>query len=713
MKRFLQLLFSVCMLTFGFSQDLKPIAKKVANYKTAKKDFVKFSPFTREVNSKNATRYAQEASDVTIMRLKSTDLEKIVTEKPQAMEISLPYGNGEIAVELVKNNIFTTDFEVQTDKGIRAYTPGVYYQGIIKGDNNSVVAFSFFDNDIVGIASAEGLGNIVVGKTKTTEDYVSYNDSNLKIKNSFICGSDELPENAGKQISYDPRTSKTALTANCIRVYYEAGYGVYTQNSSNTTTTTNWVTAVFNNVKTLYDNESVNMAMSSLYIWTSTDPYSGDPGTILGQFRSTRTTFNGDVAQLLRTPATTSIAYVDALCGTYRYSYCGVDNKNKDVPTYSWDIEAMTHEMGHNLGSPHTHGCYWNGNNTAIDGCGPAAGYDEGCSGPLPTATKGTIMSYCHLVSSVGINFANGFGPQPGDLIRKTIDSYACMSGDCSKSCDVTVTAMTLANITDTGVKITITDNTSASWKYRISKMDGTIVQSGNSNSKTIDVTGLTANQYYKVEVGTDCSPLYQKSQIILTGDSWCGKTITDTGGDTGNYSNNESWTKTFYPNDQSNQKLKITFTEFNLSAGDYIVVRNGLSTGTPFQGTITGSTIPPSFESTHATGAITITFKSGSGLTAAGFKANFDCLTLGVSDIASQKAVSILPNPVKNQFKIEGKLNIENVTVYDASGKLIRQYDADSVSKNIYDVSKLKTGTYVITIKTDKETISKKLIKE
>jgi hypothetical protein len=99
----------------------------------------------------------------------------------------------------------------------------------------------------------------------------------------------------------------------------------------------------------------------------------------------------------------------------------------------------MTHELGHNLGSPHTHACAWNGNNTAIDGCGPASGNDEGCTGPLPTTTKGTIMSYCHLVNSVGISFANGFGPQPGDLIRQTIDSKACMSGDCTKSCAVTL----------------------------------------------------------------------------------------------------------------------------------------------------------------------------------------------------------------------------------------------------------------------------------
>lgn len=713
MKKIVQLLFSVCILGFGSAQGLKPIAKKIADQKTAKRNFVKFSPFSKDLASKNLALYKNEASDVTVMQLISNELQKIVNDKPETMELTFPFEDSEITVELVKNNILTNDFQVETDKGIKAYTAGVYYQGIIKGDDTSVVAFSFFDNDIVGIASNNKFGNIVLGKAKSSQDFVSYSDYKLKPKNPFSCSADELPENKTQKISYDPNTKKaSSLTANCIRVYFEVGYGPYTQNGSNTTSTTNWVSALFNNIKTLYENENVNIAMSSIYIWTTTDPYSGQPGTILSQFRTTRTTFNGDLAQLIRNPATTSVAYVDGLCGTYKYSYCGVNNQNIAVPTYSWNIEAMTHELGHNLGSPHTHACAWNGNNTAIDGCGPASGNDEGCTGPLPTTTKGTIMSYCHLVNSVGISFANGFGQQPGDLIRQTIDSKACMSSDCSKSCAVTLTNMTVTNVTDNTATINITDNTSSSWKYRISSMDGTIVQSGNSADKVISVVGLLINTFYKVEVGTDCSPLYQRSLVILTGDNWCGKTVTDTGGENGNYSNNENWTKTFYPNDPS-QKLKITFTQFDMSEGDYIIVRNGLSTGIAFQGTITGNTLPPAFESTHATGAITITFKSATGLTKPGFKANFSCITLAVDDVVNSKDIALSPNPVKNQFSLKGVNKMLTVELYDISGKLVKQFDAESLSRNNFDISRLKPGNYVVKVKTSNDSFTKKLIKE
>jgi hypothetical protein len=86
--------------------------------------------------------------------------------------------------------------------------------------------------------------------------------------------------------------------------------------------------------------------------------------------------------------------------------------------------DFVAHEMGHSFGSRHTHACVWNGNNTAIDGCGPAAGYgyEGSCSGaPIPSI-GGTIMSYCHLTST-GINFNNGFGHRFDVAIHGVVDN--------------------------------------------------------------------------------------------------------------------------------------------------------------------------------------------------------------------------------------------------------------------------------------------------
>ena len=61
--------------------------------------------------------------------------------------------------------------------------------------------------------------------------------------------------------------------------------------------------------------------------------------------------------------------------GGYGYT-SGIDgNFNIGSPSVVWDIQAFTHEIGHNFNSGHTH-CYQNigGNAAAVDNC-----YDGQC----------------------------------------------------------------------------------------------------------------------------------------------------------------------------------------------------------------------------------------------------------------------------------------------------------------------------------------------
>jgi len=130
---------------------------------------------------------------------------------------------------------------------------------------------------------------------------------------------------------------------------------------------------------------------------------------------------------------------MDGLCNFFRsnrMSYSGIFTFFSEVPFYSWNVNVVAHELGHLFGSRHTHACVWNGNGTMIDDCGPRAGYYDGvfCAffkprPPLPP-DGGTIMSYCHLLGGVGINFAHGFGPQPGNVIRSRFNSASCL-GTC------------------------------------------------------------------------------------------------------------------------------------------------------------------------------------------------------------------------------------------------------------------------------------------
>jgi len=718
-RKILLLCILQCSL-LALAQHLRPVAQKISEYHNQKKIFDQYNLFDINTDAQKLAEFKRSATDITVINVKSKDLKKLVYEKPEFLEVSFPFDGKEITVELYKNQILTNDFKVTTNKGeIVNYTPGVYYQGIVKGDNSSVVAFSFFNDDIVGVASTLELGNIVLGKAKNSEDFVTYSDAKLTGANPFVCGVDELKENQKHKISFDPNNAaKKVATQNCVRVYYEVCFTPYTNNGSNTTTTTNWLTAVHNNIATLYNNDEVRVALNEIFIWTTQDPYTGTPNANLANFRANRQTFNGDLAHLINAPATTSVAYLNSLCTTFKHAYSGISQTYNNVPVYSWTIQAMTHEMGHSLGSPHTHACAWNGNNTAIDGCGAQAGYSEGCTGPIPsTAVKGSIMSYCHLVSGVGISFANGFGPQPAALIRNTVDSKACLGMNCTTACSATITELNVSNITQSSANATFTDATSTSWKYKLTKIDGTLVTSGNTTNTNFNFANLQPATYYVLSVGTDCSAGYQRTQLFMTDADWCnGVLFTDTGGQTANYGDNETIVKTFYPS--SGSSLTMSFTEFALEQDyDFMYVYNGPSTSSPLfanGNNLTGTTLPGSFTSTHPSGAITVEFVSDPAENMSGWKANFSCAVLAVEDAnVKNKAVGIYPNPAKNMITISSKENLKSYKIYDEAGRLIHSASSLKGNKVEVNISSLQTGNYLVTVETEKQTVNKKLIKQ
>ena len=707
----------------AFSQGLKPIAEKISQYHTQKEVFEKYDFLKINSGSPKMDEYKRAATDITPLSLNTAELQKLIKDKPEFLEFSFPFqGDKMITVELYKNKIYTNDFSVTTNTGnIVNYTPGVYYQGIIKGDNTSVVAFSFFENDIVGVASTSSLGNVIVGKVKNSDDFVTYSESALTGANPFICGVDELKENQSQKISYDPNApalSKKVLTTNCVRIYYEICFKPYQNNGSNVTTVTNWITAIHNNIATLYTNDDIKVALSSVYIWTTADPYTGTHSANLSSFRTNRPVFNGDLAHLVNSPSTTSVAYLNSLCTGNKYAYSGVSQTYSNVPVYSWTISAMTHEMGHSLGSPHTHACAWNGNGTAIDGCGPQAGYDEGCTGPIPSSSvKGTMMSYCHLVSGVGISFSNGFGLQPAALIRNSIDSKPCLGTDCIASCLTTVNGLSLNNITQNGVGALISDATSTSWKYKIATLDGATVNSGTTATQAFSISSLQPATYYKLSVGTSCSGAYQRSQIFLTDANWCGGSqFTDTGGQNGNYGDNETFVKTFYPTTGS--ALTLSFTAFSLEQDfDFMYVYNGPTTGSPVfanGNALTGITLPTSFTSTHSSGAITVRFISDPAVNDSGWKANFSCSVLAIEEAGGKdNIVQIYPNPAKNTITISSNEGLKSYKIYDSAGRLLQSASSLKSKKSEVNLSSFETGNYVVSVETEKQTVTKKLIKK
>lgn len=725
MKKLYLLTFLFCsFVAFG---QIRAVSQKVQELNAKNQAFVSYDLFSKNNDIQKASKFLTSATDVTVLNLNSEELERIADEAPMFLTVSIPYQNEMVHVQLYKETVITEDFVAKDEQGnIIDYKPGEYYRGIVNGDNTSLVAISFFDDNVMGIISTYEKGNVILGKSTDKQDFITYSDKNLLGENPFVCGADELVENQemAETISYDPSMASKTTTENCVRIYYEIARKPYQLNGSDVNATLDWLTGIQNNIGTLYANDNINVALHAVKIWTIADPYDGTYSQNLAEFRDTLTEFDGDLAHLVNYPSTTSVAYLNSLCTESRYAYSGINLAYSQVPTYSWTVMAMTHEMGHSLGSQHTHACAWNGNNSQIDGCGPIAGQPDpnngNCaSGPLPT-NGGTIMSYCHLLSSVGINFLNGFGDQPGALIRNNVDSKPCLGSDCTSSvpvCTYAIVDLDINYTNNNSIEVQINDSSSTKWNYQVIPFASSSDAWETTTSPNFAVSNLGNNQYYKVRVVNICEDGSEggiKEKIILTGGFCDGTLFTDTGGEAGSYGNNEHFVKTFYPN-VDGAMVELSFEKIGLQSGDVMLVYNGDSTGATLfgNGTITGNNNPgPSFVSTHASGAITIEFTSNQTGAAYGWEANIDCGMLSVEDLSGSQGITVYPNPATSVLNIDSqKGQILSVQLTDAAGRSVLTNQVNKTN-GVINISHLPKGVYILSIKMENQTVTKKIIK-
>ncbi len=431
MRSLVLILLGLTLAWTGISQSVytsqKP-SEMVQECKYEGKTFQYKALFEPASTKKDVNGSLREYESLTIDAEK---LQSLVFEAPEQMTFTIPAGSREtIELELVKVDIFDATFSVvesSTNQPVKM-EQGLHYRGIIKGDQHSIAAVSIFENEVTGLFSSASLGNVVLAKLNqknNINDYVLYNDEDVIETLEAYCETpDDGYEYTREQLDYVPSSARGS--GDCVRIYFELDHDIF-NDKGGTVGATNYITAIFNQSATLYANENVSLVISQIYVWDTPSPYSGtSSGTLLTQFQAHRTSFNGDLAQLVSYQASGGIAVLNGLCHPYvaaRMSFASVGTSYATVPTYSFTVMVMTHELGHLLGSHHTHACVWNGNNTAIDGC---AGFTEGsCSNPGYPSGGGTIMSYCH-ITSAGIDFNLGFGPQPGNVIRYTIDNATC-----------------------------------------------------------------------------------------------------------------------------------------------------------------------------------------------------------------------------------------------------------------------------------------------
>lgn len=424
------------------SQRLKPVPQKVLNLKEHKEFFQSAKPFSSVVDVDGMEASLREQSQAVGFQPDLAVLAKIQREKPDFLRIRLPETSSEaIELHLYRVEIGTADSEIRlSDGSIFKEMQGAFYRGIVNDDYESLVALSFFPNEVYGFVSKAGGTRVILPLARSEKGvtHIFYDDR------VFIPSDDVLCSMPSESFSHSANNHTAALNRSssdkCIKVWWEVDYNIF-QDKGSLTNTVNWMNGILNGVYAIYANEDITMQTSVMNVWITPVPYTGSTSSArLASFQSNNGVLAGDLAQYVRLDFIGGVAAsLSGLCNAdYDLSMCYssfLSNQNA-FPAFNRNVNSATHELGHLLGSRHTHACVWNGNNTPIDNCGPP---EDDCflQGPTPLPGTSTIMSLC----ITNINFENGFGPQPGAVIRASVENADCLCQDCNDLCSCPVGA--------------------------------------------------------------------------------------------------------------------------------------------------------------------------------------------------------------------------------------------------------------------------------
>lgn len=436
-----------------------------------------------------------ETSNGKNLHTKISGLNHLLKQKPESFITYLPSRNGH--PQKVKLSA--------SRPGQRIPGNTLYYHGYAVAEEHSLIALKIYGKQMSALISDPN-GNYRC-YSSGTEIKLRPEDIS-KSATSWSCQSEDLYDMTNVKSG---STAYKSLTGDTIKVYFVCDYALFESFGFSTTATTQYIYDLFHQVQAIYSQESISIEIEDIFIWEQPDPYDHTSAqNALTSFKNhLGNSFPGNVAHLLSGDANPNggVALINGICNrSNAFAYSNVDGATGLPGNYSWDVHVVAHEIGHNLGSRHTHECVWGPNgDEAIDACG---GPPPGCqNAPIP-AQGGTIMSYCHQWG-VGVNFSLGFGTEPGDLIRDVINICLPDPGEsCDQSISITTNGTFSTGAITTGAGASQTGATHARWYQFIAPEDGTIdVASCNQgvDTRLFIHTGQCHNSTLLAQSDDDC----------------------------------------------------------------------------------------------------------------------------------------------------------------------------------------------------------------
>ena len=284
------------------------------------------------------------------------------------------------------------------------------------------------------------------------------------------------------------------------------------------------------------------------------------------------------------------------------------------------------------------------------------------------------------------------------------------------------------ATIISTGSSVDFFDN---SWGYDFISWEWTFEGGEPSISSEEDPEGIVYTNAGSYDVSLtitdiegDSDTKFIEDFIIVTNSynmtngniTTCNALFFDTGGDNGEYSNNEDLVMTFYP-ETINSSIKMEFIEFDVEKEDdcnydYLEIFDGTDINAPFIGTWCGTDGPGSLIANNEDGALTVYFHSDNSVTEPGWKAIVSCdSNVGIID-NEKHDISVFPNPASTEVQILTKGIINNINLTDMSGRVIYFMDTADGNHSV-NTANFDRGIYLLSFTIKGTSFTRKIVLE
>ena len=304
----------------------------------------------------------------------------------------------------------TTITLIDGNKRIPGSMPTVKsYRGSVKGMPHTLACISCRpDGHVSGFIRFDGIETFAIETASKTDTYTSFIVALSAIpaySDMTRCDVTDDPQfypngriSPHPQISGKPQKLKPLAALKTCVIAYDIDYQCYQDFGSDEAAATDYLTTLLAAITTVYEKEiNVAISLGPLQVFTTPDPYNGgDMGTLLNSFSDYWVSHNSSVDRTLAHLMTRKlggsgaegIASVLVMCDKDRgYALTNISGVYTSV-----DEAVMCHEIGHNVGSQHTHNCdaY---PPSGIDHCSAREG---SCPSWSIVQSVGCIMSYCN-----------------------------------------------------------------------------------------------------------------------------------------------------------------------------------------------------------------------------------------------------------------------------------------------------------------------------